>query len=156
MPGCRRRAGRTLQARGMHEAPRRDRGFAATDDGGRRSWRAVIRRRSPPERPLSFGSVGAARGSRRGRGRILAASLGCAAALAGAAGSMGALPVGPTPTSAPIVIGIAAAGKRLTGLSGVWTGSGAILYRYQWFRCNAAGAECLSIGGATSPTYTLV
>ena len=64
--------------------------------------------------------------------------------------------MGPSLTSAPIVIGIAAAGKRLTGLSGVWTGSGAILYRFQWFRCDAAGADCLSIGGATSPTYTLV
>ena len=28
--------------------------------------------------------------------------------------------------------------------------------RYQWYRCNAAGADCLSVHGATSPTYTLV
>ena len=54
------------------------------------------------------------------------------------------------------MIGIAAAGKRVTGLSGVWTGSGAISYRFQWVRCNAAGADCLSILGASSPTYTLV
>jgi len=97
--------------------------------------------------------VGARRGS---RGRGLAATFGCAAALASPAASTGALPVGPTLTSAPIVIGVASAGKRLTGLSGVWTGTGAILYRFQWFRCNAAGANCLPIGGATSPTYTLV
>ncbi len=51
--------------------------------------------------------------------------------------------------------GIAAAGNRLTGLNGSWTGTGAIAYRYQWFRCNAAGAACASIRGATSPAYVL-
>jgi hypothetical protein len=55
----------------------------------------------------------------------------------------------------PSVIGTAAAGKRLTGLSGSWGGFGAITYRFQWYRCNAAGASCLSIRGATSPTFAL-
>jgi hypothetical protein len=96
---------------------------------------------------------------RRGARRPVTAWIGLVAALAlvpGSSGAAPAVPVGPTPTSAPIVLGIAAAGKRLTGLSGVWTGSGAISYRFQWVRCNAAGAACLSILGATSPTYTLV
>ena len=55
----------------------------------------------------------------------------------------------------PSVLGTAAAGKRLTGLSGTWAGFDAITYHFQWYRCNAAGASCLSIHGATSPTYAL-
>lgn len=58
-------------------------------------------------------------------------------------------------SSAPTVIGTAAAGKRLTGLSGSWGGFGQITYRFQWYRCNAAGGSCVSIQGATSPTFTL-
>lgn len=93
---------------------------------------------------------------RRGGSRPVAALAGLAALATLAPVSRGAPAAGPTLTSAPIVIGVAAAGKRLTGLSGVWTGSGAISYRFQWVRCNAAGAACLTILGATSPTYTLV
>ncbi len=55
----------------------------------------------------------------------------------------------------PTVIGTAAAGKQLTGLSGTWAGFDGITYHFQWFRCNAAGAGCLSVHGATSPTYSL-
>jgi hypothetical protein len=29
-------------------------------------------------------------------------------------------------------------------------------YGYQWYRCDAAGAHCKSVHGATKPTYTLV
>ncbi len=53
------------------------------------------------------------------------------------------------------MIGTAASGKELTGLSGTWGGFGTIGYAFQWYRCNAAGASCLSIPGATSPTYVL-
>ena len=55
----------------------------------------------------------------------------------------------------PSVLGTAAAGKQLTGLSGTWGGFDAITYHFQWYRCNAAGAGCLSVHGATSPTYSL-
>jgi hypothetical protein len=55
----------------------------------------------------------------------------------------------------PSVLGTTAAGKQLTGLSGSWGGLDAITYHFQWFRCNAAGAGCLSVHGATSPTYFL-
>jgi hypothetical protein len=64
--------------------------------------------------------------------------------------------VGPAMTAAPTVLGAVAVGKRVTGLSGTWAGSGPITYRFQWYRCNAAGAHCLSVHGATSPTYALV
>jgi len=65
-------------------------------------------------------------------------------------------PGGPAPTASPTVLGSAAAGKRLTGLSGTWIGSGTISYGFQWHRCDAAGARCTSIHGAVSPTYLLV
>jgi hypothetical protein len=53
------------------------------------------------------------------------------------------------------VIGTATVGKRLTGLSGTWAGFGTISYRFQWYRCNAAGAACLSVHGATAPSYAV-
>jgi hypothetical protein len=62
---------------------------------------------------------------------------------------------GPVATTGPTVIGTAAAGKLLTGLSGTWAGVDDISYRFQWYRCNAAGAACRSVGGATSPSYNL-
>jgi large repetitive protein len=57
--------------------------------------------------------------------------------------------------SGPTVIGTAAVGKLLTGLSGTWAGFSAISYHFQWHRCNAAGAACVSVHGATSPSYRL-
>jgi hypothetical protein len=62
---------------------------------------------------------------------------------------------GPLATTGPTVIGTAAAGKLLTGLSGTWAGVDNIAYRFQWYRCNAAGAGCQSVQGATSPSYSL-
>src|SRR5579863_5078079 len=96
-------------------------------------------------------------GAANGAARRLGVGIWAAAALCPAAAARGAtLPPGPTATSSPVVIGVAAVGRRLTGLSGVWTGNGPVGYRFQWMRCNAAGARCLPIGGATSPTYTVV
>ena len=88
-------------------------------------------------------------------------SLGAAAALAAgllvlsAGASSGTVVSGPVPSTGPTVIGTAAAGKRLTGLSGSWAGFGVIVYHFQWYRCNAAGAACLSIHGATAPSYAV-
>ena len=67
----------------------------------------------------------------------------------------GALAGGPVATVAPSVIGSATAGKELSGLSGSWAGFGAVTYRFFWYRCNAAGANCASITGADSPTFAL-
>jgi hypothetical protein len=44
----------------------------------------------------------------------------------------------------------------LKGAPGSWSGSGAVRYAYQWYRCDAAGAHCKSIHGATKPTYVQV
>src|SRR5262249_42618121 len=39
--------------------------------------------------------------------------------------------------------------------SGTWSGLSSITYTFQWYRCNAAGAKCSSVHGATSPSYQL-
>jgi hypothetical protein len=59
-------------------------------------------------------------------------------------------------TVRPSVSGTAAVGRRLTGLTGAWAGTGTIGYRFQWYRCNELGRGCSSIRGATSATYQLV
>jgi hypothetical protein len=63
---------------------------------------------------------------------------------------------GPVHTTAPAVTGNAAQYEQLTGTTGIWTGVGSIGYAYQWYRCDAAGAHCSSIHGATKNTYRLV
>jgi hypothetical protein len=63
---------------------------------------------------------------------------------------------GPTPGVAPVVTGVVERGSRLTGSSGTWTGTGPLTYAYQWYRCDASGARCLSIHGATKATYRAV
>jgi Ig domain of plant-specific actin-binding protein len=61
---------------------------------------------------------------------------------------------GPTPTAGPTVAGTAAQGSQLTASTGTWSGSGTISYSFNWYRCDTAGAHCLSIHGATKATYT--
>ena len=56
----------------------------------------------------------------------------------------------------PLVATVVQQGQKLTGAVGSWTGSGALRYGYQWSRCDAAGAHCKAIRGATAPTYTPV
>ena len=63
---------------------------------------------------------------------------------------------GPTSASPPSVTGSLQQGARLTATAGTWAGSGTITYAYQWYRCDANGAHCSSIHGATRGTYTQV
>src|SRR5688500_1458673 len=66
-----------------------------------------------------------------------------------------AAPVGPPNTALPTITGSAVVGSALTGTNGTWTGTG-ITYVDQWLRCNSAGAECVTISGATALRYTVV
>jgi hypothetical protein len=63
---------------------------------------------------------------------------------------------GPVVSPGPAVAGVAQVGRQLTGNAGIWAGTGRITYGYQWYRCDPSGAHCLSIRGATKPTYTQV
>ena len=63
---------------------------------------------------------------------------------------------GPSSHAPPTAAGTSQQGKQLTGSTGHWSGAGTISYGYQWYRCDAAGAHCTSVHGATRPTYTLV
>jgi hypothetical protein len=60
---------------------------------------------------------------------------------------------GPSASAPPAASGTAQAGKQLTGSNGSWSGSGTISYAFQWYRCDASGAHCTSIHGATGTTY---
>ena len=63
---------------------------------------------------------------------------------------------GPVASARPAVAGTLQQGSKLTATAGTWAGSGTITYAYQWYRCDANGAHCSSVHGATKGTYTLV
>jgi NedA-like, galactose-binding domain/Calcineurin-like phosphoesterase len=60
----------------------------------------------------------------------------------------------PANTAPPAVSGYAGQGQTLSTTNGSWSGS-PTGYAYQWRRCDAAGASCADIAGATSATYKL-
>jgi hypothetical protein len=60
----------------------------------------------------------------------------------------------PTNTAAPAISGTLRVSSVLTAGQGSWNNA-PTSYSYQWQRCDAAGANCASIAGATSPTFTL-
>ncbi len=61
-----------------------------------------------------------------------------------------------TQLSSPSISGLVQEGATLSADPGIWSGAGAISYAYQWERCNAEGAECVSIEGANESLYTVV
>jgi len=63
---------------------------------------------------------------------------------------------GPAASIDPSIQGTLQQGKQLTVSTGTWTGSGTVAYAYQWYRCDATGARCSSIHGATRASYTEV
>jgi len=58
----------------------------------------------------------------------------------------------PVPTAPPVITGTAAVGKVLSASNGSWTGA-PTSYSYQWQDCDAHGANCTAIGGASGATY---
>jgi subtilisin family serine protease len=59
----------------------------------------------------------------------------------------------PQNTSPPTTTGTARDSETLVASPGVWSGSPA--YSYQWQRCDASGAGCAGIPGATASSYLL-
>jgi hypothetical protein len=81
------------------------------------------------------------------------AMLALAAALL--APSAGARPfAAPVNACAPTLSGSAAAGKTLTASNGCWSNH-PTSYTYRWLRCDVNGANCATISGAASKSYTL-
>jgi Ca2+-binding RTX toxin-like protein len=63
--------------------------------------------------------------------------------------------VEPRNTEPPAITGTERVGRTLTTSNGTWQNS-PTSFAYQWQRCNAEGAACTNITGATQRTYTLV
>ncbi len=62
----------------------------------------------------------------------------------------------PTIGEAPVISGTSQEGQTLSASTGTWSASGTISYAYQWQSCEAGGAECSVITGATASSYTIV
>ena len=61
----------------------------------------------------------------------------------------------PNNTNAPTVSGSTRSGQLLSGKPGSWAGTQPFAYEYSWRRCDAEGAACVAIPGATAQTYRL-
>ena len=59
----------------------------------------------------------------------------------------------PTVSSPPSIVGTPEAGKLLSAVPGVWDGGKPLAFAFQWRQCDAAGANCADIAGATRETY---
>ena len=63
-------------------------------------------------------------------------------------------PPAPVNTAPPAISGSAVSGQTLTASDGTWSNS-PTSYAPQWQRCDASGAGCSAISGASSASYTL-
>jgi len=61
----------------------------------------------------------------------------------------------PSNTTPPSITGTAENGQTLSADPGTWSGTPPFAYAYQWKKCDAGGANCAAVSGATSQTYTL-
>jgi IPT/TIG domain len=60
----------------------------------------------------------------------------------------------PIATAVPSISGNAEQGQVLTASAGTWSPAATSL-AYHWAQCNASGADCVAISGATGTTFTL-
>jgi hypothetical protein len=59
----------------------------------------------------------------------------------------------PSASSVPSLVGKPKIGHILTGSIGIWAGEPPITYTYAWQRCDATGASCANVRGATKLRY---
>jgi serine protease AprX len=64
-------------------------------------------------------------------------------------------PPPPTVVTAPSIAGTPREGEVLTAAEGTWSATGSLSFAFQWRRCDASGAICTDVSGATSRTYAL-
>ena len=65
-----------------------------------------------------------------------------------------ALAAPPAPTGLPSISGTTREGQVLKTTNGTWSGATPLSYGHRWLRCDAEGAACEPIAGATSAGYT--
>jgi hypothetical protein len=63
-------------------------------------------------------------------------------------------PAPPSNTRPPTAAGVPAEGQTLIALGDEWRGTPPMSFSYQWLRCDADGAGCAAIPGATAQGYT--
>jgi hypothetical protein len=61
----------------------------------------------------------------------------------------------PVNTSVPTISGGLSQGSTVTAGPGAWSSADRVAYHFQWFRCDAKGAHCAGIVGASKQTYVL-
>ena len=72
---------------------------------------------------------------------------------------LGSVAIEPYPSGVPLlstpptIVGSSVAGQLLAAVPGTWEGGKPLLFTYQWRRCDAAGANCAPITGATAESY---
>jgi hypothetical protein len=64
-------------------------------------------------------------------------------------------PVPPSSVALPTIVGDPYEGGSVTALPGTWSGTPSLAYAYRWQRCDASGAACADIAGATAGTYAI-
>ena len=62
---------------------------------------------------------------------------------------------GPVNSVPPAISGTPTEGQTLVAADGTWAGAAPIAFTYAWSRCDATGAACAAIAGATGKTYVL-
>jgi hypothetical protein len=88
------------------------------------------------------------------RVRVTAANSGGQRSVDSEAGApVAAIP--PASAARPVLSGAAREGEELALGDGEWTGSAPLALAHRWERCDASGASCAPIAGATSARYTL-
>ena len=91
------------------------------------------------------------------RGLLVAAAAALlAVAVAVELASAGPAPQPPENTAPPRITGTPQVGQTLTAQNGQWRGTDPMTFTYQWLRCDANGANCVNIAGATAKTYVVV